>query len=302
MELSGKGLSMDSEAVYKGEATHNGTLLKVLGGSYTIGYSELLNSEATGEASVEFGNGVFIDAQSRENRIYAGEPSYLGAVPAFYGIIVREPALASTYPVNNNKVQGFQHGEVCKWGFLIYKKGAVCSEIGSIEEDLQLADHVYANFVMWVRKSTGEVYFTASSDVYYQSGDIKVGRVTGFNPDDDSITVYISPEIISETSSSDSYKPEVATISNTTDSITAKVEGTLPGEVTVKYKVKTNSDDTYITVGVFKLTANESETGYESESFTVSGLATGTIYTFKAEMDSAAGYQYNTVSISTASA
>ena len=54
MLQNGKTLSMHNNAVYKGDYTHNGTLLKLHENSYTIGYSALLtpNGKACGVIGV----------------------------------------------------------------------------------------------------------------------------------------------------------------------------------------------------------------------------------------------------------
>ena len=69
---NGKSLSMHNDAIYKGTYTHNGTLLKLHENAYTIGYSALLNVAGTAAGVTKFGNGVFLDASQKNNRIYAG--------------------------------------------------------------------------------------------------------------------------------------------------------------------------------------------------------------------------------------
>ena len=100
---------MRTNAVFKGDTTHNGQLLKLHENSFTQGYSDLLTPDGEKKAVVTAGNGVFYDASRKDNVVFAGSPTAKGAVGIFAGILVREPYVASNYPVHNDKIQAFQN-------------------------------------------------------------------------------------------------------------------------------------------------------------------------------------------------
>lgn len=186
---NGKSLSMHNDAIWKGTFTHNGTLLKIHENDYTIGYSALLKPDGSAGSAVKFGDGVFYDAHQKNNKVYVGKPTVASAVPVFAGIVVREPAIASGYPAINDEVSSFQKGLIAKEGYIVYKEayiedsGALSSEKVNVYENETIGTKVF------VQASDGAVYFGTAID----AGDTEVGRIVEVNPDDKSVTVYISP-------------------------------------------------------------------------------------------------------------
>ena len=190
MLQSGKTLSMHNEAIWKGTYTNNGMLLKIHENAYTIGYSALLSPDGQSAGVVKFGDGVFYDAHQKDNKAYVGAPTVSNAVPVFAGIMAREPAIASGYPVNNDEVSSYQKGMLVKEGFIIYKKGFV----GAGTSRVSLYDNANVTYEtkMYVNASNGAVYFGSSKN---DSDDVLVGKVVEVNPDDKSVTVYVSPAL-----------------------------------------------------------------------------------------------------------
>lgn len=294
MLQNGKNLSMHNEAVYKGDFTHNGTLLKLHENSYTIGYSALLKKDASGAGTVKFGNGVFLDLSKKNNNVYAGAPTGTGAIPAFAGIMVREPGVASAYPVMNDEISGFQHGMLCREGFIIYKKGIVFMGSGYKYEDVEVFNYVYQNYCLWVRASDGVAYFSPKNSVYENSGDIFVGRVVEINPDDNSVTVYITPAIQANTADIAGATPTIAVTSAeiTNTEIPFVVE--LGTEGTVKLAYKAHADATFTDIeGDFTPVFDESDSKYKV-SYTLTGLTKNTAYDIKAVAITACGVNTDT--------
>ena len=190
MLQSGKTLSMHNEAIWKGTYTNNGMLLKIHENAYTIGYSALLSPDGTSAGVVKFGDGVFYDASQKDNKAYAGAPTVANAVPVFAGIMAREPAIASGYPVNNDEVASYQKGMLVKEGFIIYKKAFVAD--GASRESLYDNANVTYDTNMYVKASDGAVYFGSQKE---DSDDVLAGKVVEVNPDDKSVTVYVSPAL-----------------------------------------------------------------------------------------------------------
>ena len=190
MLQNGKTLSMHNEAIWKGTYTNNGMLLKIHENAYTIGYSALLSPDGQSAGVVKFGDGVFYDAHQKDNKAYVGAPTVSNAVPVFAGIMAREPAIASGYPVNNDEVSSYQKGMLVKEGFIIYKKGFV----GAGTSRVSLYDNANVTYEtkMYVNASNGAVYFGSSKN---DSDDVLVGKVVEVNPDDKSVTVYVSPAL-----------------------------------------------------------------------------------------------------------
>jgi hypothetical protein len=183
---NGKSLSMHNDAIWKGTYTHNGTLLKIHENDYTIGYSALLKPDGSAGSAVKFGDGVFYNAKEKNNKVYVGSPTASGAEPVFAGIVVREPAIASGYPAINDEVSSFQKGLLVKEGYVVYKEALVAG--GTEAENLYDSDDVVIGVDVNVKASDGTVYFGTAS-----SGDVTVGKVVEINPDDKSVTVYVSP-------------------------------------------------------------------------------------------------------------
>lgn len=188
METNGKSLSMHNEAIWKGTYTHNGMLLKIHENAYTIGYSALLSPDGASAGVVKFGDGVFYDANQKNNKVYVGAPTVTSAVAKFAGIIAREPAVASGYPVNNDEVTSYQKGMIVKEGYIEYKKALVGT--GTTAESVFDAASVTIGTPMYVSSTNGAVYFNASAKA---NTDVLAGKVVSLNPDDKTVTVYVSP-------------------------------------------------------------------------------------------------------------
>ena len=190
MLQNGKTLSMHNGAIWKGTYTNNGMLLKLHENSYTIGYSALLSPDGASAGKVKFGDGVFYNAVEKNNKVYAGAPTASGASPVFAGIVVREPAIASGYPALNDEVAPFQKGLIAKEGFIVYKEAFVGS--GSAKESLYKNANVTFGTGIYVSASNGAVYFGSAKN---NNADVLIGKVVEVNPDDESVTVYISPAL-----------------------------------------------------------------------------------------------------------
>ena len=190
MTQNGKTLSMHNGAIWKGTYTNNGMLLKLHENSYTIGYSALLSPDGTGAGKVKFGDGVFYDAHQKNNKVYVGAPTVTNAVPVFAGIVVREAGIASGYPAINDEVADFQKGMIAKEGFVIYKEAFVGA--GAAKENLFDNANVTFGTNMYVSATDGAVYFGSAKN---DNADVLAGKVVELNPDDKSVTVYISPAI-----------------------------------------------------------------------------------------------------------
>lgn len=197
MNQSGKTLSMHNDAIWKGTYTHNGMLLKIHENAYTIGYSALLAPNGQSAGVVKFGDGVFYDAHQKNNKVYAGAPTVSSAVPVFAGIVVREPAIASGYPVNNDEVASYQKGMLAKEGFIEYKEAFV---VGTTPASRPVSKvNTFANvsigYQMVSSASDGVIYFAPTASDKVSTDDVVVGKVVELNPDDKSVTVYVSPAI-----------------------------------------------------------------------------------------------------------
>lgn len=188
MIQNGKTLSMHNEAIWKGTYAHNGMLLKLHENAYTIGYSALLSPDGKSAGKVKFGDGVFYDAHQKNNKVYAGAPTVDSAVPVFAGIVVREPAIASGYPAINDEVAPYQKGMIVKEGYVEYKEAFV----GSGASKVTLFDDVSVTLGtnMYVKASNGAVYFGSAKGT---PTDALVGKIVSLNPDDKTVTVYVSP-------------------------------------------------------------------------------------------------------------
>lgn len=197
MIQNGKTLSMHNGAIWKGTYTNNGMLLKLHENSYTIGYSALLSPDGTSAGKVKFGDGVFYDAHQKNNKVYAGAPTVASAVPVFAGLVVREPAIASGYPAINDEVADFQKGMVAKEGYVEYKEAYVVTTAShsALGTKKSVFDNVDLTYVMMVSASNGAVYFAQTASDKVSASDVVVGKIASMNPDDKTVTVYISPAI-----------------------------------------------------------------------------------------------------------
>ena len=198
MEQNGKSLSMHNEAIWKGTYTNNGILLKLHENSYTIGYSALLSPNGASAGKVGFGDGVFYDAHQKNNKVYAGAPTVTSAVPVFAGIVVREPAIASGYPAINDEVASFQKGMIAKEGYIEYKHAYVVTTAShsALGTKKSVFDNVDLSYVMVVSASNGAVYFAQTASDKVSGSDVVVGKIASMNPDDKTVTVYISPALV----------------------------------------------------------------------------------------------------------
>ena len=198
MEQNGKSLSMHNEAIWKGTYTDNGILLKLHENSYTIGYSALLSPNGASAGKVGFGDGVFYDAHQKNNKVYAGAPTVSNAVPVFAGIVVREPAIASGYPAINDEVASFQKGMIAKEGYIEYKHAYVVTTAShsALGTKKSVFDNVDLSYVMVVSASNGAVYFAQTASDKVSNSDVVVGKIASMNPDDKTVTVYISPALV----------------------------------------------------------------------------------------------------------
>lgn len=197
MTQNGKTLSMHNEAIWKGTYTHNGMLLKLHENAYTIGYSALLSPDGTSAGKVKFGDGVFYNGAEKNNKVYAGAPTASGATPLFAGIVVREPAIASGYPAINDEIADFQKGLLAKEGFVEYKEAYVVATGASAlpDDKVNVYENVTIGYQMLVSATDGVVYFAPTATDKVATADVVVGKVVELNPDDKSVTVYISPAI-----------------------------------------------------------------------------------------------------------
>lgn len=197
MTQNGKTLSMSGEAIWKGTYTHNGTLLKLHENCYTIGYSALLAPDGASASEVNFGDGVFYDAHQKNNKVYVGAPTVSNAVPKFAGIVVREPAIASGYPAINDEVASFQKGMLAKEGFIVYKEAYVVGTSPATRPatKVNVFDNATLGYQMIASESDGVIYFAPTASDKVDNDDVVVGKVVEVNPDDSSVTVYVSPAI-----------------------------------------------------------------------------------------------------------
>lgn len=197
MKQNGKTLSMHNGAIWKGTYTNNGMLLKLHENSYTIGYSALLSPNGASAGKVKFGDGVFYDAHQKNNKVYAGAPTVASAVPKFAGIVVREAGIASGYPAINDEVADFQKGLLAKEGYIEYKEAYVVTTAShsALGTKKSVFDNVDLGYVLMVSVSNGAVYFAQTSSDKVSASDVLIGKIASMNPDDKTVTVYISPAI-----------------------------------------------------------------------------------------------------------
>ena len=301
MTQSGKTLSMHNDAVFKGTYTNNGTLLKLHENAYTVGYSAIKNAAGTAAGTIKFGDGVFFDLSKKNNNVYAGIPTGTGAVPAFGGIIVREPSIASGYPTLNDEVNAFQHGLLCREGFLVYKKGTVVMGSGVVYSNVELFDYVFQNYCLWVSKTNGAAYFSPKNNVYADSADVFVGRVVEINPDDRSVTVYISPVLLANTADIAGATPTITVDSGNITNTEIPFAVTLGTEGTIKLSYKLHSAADYTAIdGLFTPVWDAANSNWKLE-YTLSGLTKNTAYDIKADAITACGVNSDTESnVSTA--
>lgn len=188
---------MHNKAIWKGTYDDNGMLKKIHENCFTIGYSALLSPNGASAGKVKFGDGVFYDAHQKNNRVYAGAPTVASAVPKFAGIMVREPAIASGYPAINNEVADFQKGMLCKEGYIEYKHAYVVTTAShsALGDKKSVFDNVDLGYVLMISASNGSAYFAQTSSDKVSGSDVYVGKIVSMNPDDKTVTVFVSPTI-----------------------------------------------------------------------------------------------------------
>lgn len=180
MEQTPGNLSLIGNDVWKGGATHNGTLLKLHTNDFTTGYSTLTSHPTI---ATKFGSGVWYDAAMRNNKVYSVMPTGPGKEPVFAGILTRQPAIASGYPVSNDTLNAYNKGLIAKEGFVIYKTATE-----TLPEDQVFSD-IKVGMYLLISQTTGRQFFSASNVV---SGYTLAGVVISMNPDDSSWTVCVS--------------------------------------------------------------------------------------------------------------
>jgi hypothetical protein len=115
----------------------------------------------------------------------------------FAGIVVREPAIASGYPAINDEVADFQKGLLAKEGFVEYKEAYVVASSPSARpaSKVNVFDNATLGYQMIVSTTDGAVYFAPTASDKIANTDVVVGKIIEVNPDDKSVTVYVSPAI-----------------------------------------------------------------------------------------------------------
>lgn len=216
-------LSLKGNKVYKGDSTHNGMLLKVHENAFTTGYSDLLSPDGKNKGETRFGNGVFYDLARKDNALFTGSPTYQGAFPYFAGILCRQQDIASSYPVYANKNTSFNKGLLVKEGYLNYR---VALYQDADKKDLTVSAHLnsYVGYFFRVNLVDGYIGFSMTnlSDATWQV----VGRVVQCNPDDESVTVHISPQYWKELVAEPAANPTITAPVSDKNSITIKAEAT----------------------------------------------------------------------------
>ena len=186
IEKSGKSLTLSGNNVYKGLATHNGTLLKLHENSFTVGYGDLVPVNAT--TPVKFGYGVWYEATEQNNTVYAAAPAGVGDVPIFAGILVRQPHISSGYPAANDTINDWNKALIAKEGYIVYKAfGADANADGILDDGF---DDVQVGYHMYINPANGAPTFAAANtgiETY-----TKAGTIVLMNPDDSSFTVKLN--------------------------------------------------------------------------------------------------------------
>lgn len=189
MIQNGKTLSMQGEAIWKGTYQDNGMMLKINERAYTIGYSNLLTPDGDSGGVVHFGDVVYYNAKDKDNQVYAGTPTVDGAEAKIAGVVVREPAIASGYPAMNNTIAPFQKGLICREGYVIYKN--VFTTASKDERVNVFADDgVEYGTAVCAKDADGTIMIGAK-----EAGYTQIGYVVEVNPDDKSVTAYITPSV-----------------------------------------------------------------------------------------------------------
>lgn len=175
-ESAGTVLSLKS-GQWKGGSTHNGTLKKLHDFSFTEGYSNLAYPALY---TPEFGYGVFEDAATKDNKVQTMVAGL--TTPAFGGILVRSPGLASGQPAANTSVFSYNKVNRVKRGFVVFKKGWTLAGAEQGWADITKRMNLF------ISNANGRPLFSASNTV---TGATIAGKIIAVNPDDKSWTVEI---------------------------------------------------------------------------------------------------------------
>ena len=202
MEQSGKNLTMLGNDVWRGGATHNGTLLKLHDFSLTSGYSRLITPITPVEIPAKFGFGVWYNGTAKNNVITTIRPVGVGEVPVFAGILTRQMAIASGQPAQNDQINAYNKGLLAKEGFMIYKTGYTAGVEDLDYDDVDLGD------LLCISHADGRFTFAAVCPADHTVA----GVVIMLNPDDRSWTVRISVSMAGIGSAPGSVIPAGGTI------------------------------------------------------------------------------------------
>lgn len=180
MEQSGKTLTAKGNEVYKGGATHNGTLLKLHDNSFTTGFSKWTNAVGI---NPRMGFGGWLDPAQKDNIIRFVKP----ANGVFAGTLARNYAIASGQPAANAElIQSWSKGEMVAEGFVIYKTGFNAT---TGAEDQAYAD-ISVGMKLFINDANGRQRFAAAGATVAGHTEVN-GKVIRLNPDDLSWTVKI---------------------------------------------------------------------------------------------------------------
>ena len=186
-QTSGISLGIGASApVYKAGASINGTLIKLgVNNVYTTSFSNVLSPAGTQfDGELMFGNGVFYNAPSKNNVVYAGAPTVTNAVPRFAGLVIRSMAVQGAYPANGEGAYQYNKVNIVKDGYMIFRSGI---NLSAAAVTFASAEIVVGNYA-YVRNTDGAITFGASAT---QTGFTTIGRIVQLNPDDSSWTVKL---------------------------------------------------------------------------------------------------------------
>lgn len=172
--------------VYKASAFSNGVIMRLgVNGVYTTAVTNLLSPDGTAYADgITYGNGLFYNAAEKNCVGYAGAPTVASAVPVFAGIVVRSPAVQSSYPANGEKAYEYNKFLIVKDGYVLYRSGFDTAG-NAIKFSSAL---VKAGNYMYVKTADGSVAFGTAATV---TKFTTVGRIAELHPDDESWVVKV---------------------------------------------------------------------------------------------------------------
>ena len=87
---------------------------------------------------------------------------------------------------------------IAKEGYIEYKHAYVVTTAShsALGTKKSVFDNVDLSYVMVVSASNGAVYFAQTSSDKVSNSDVVVGKIASMNPDDKTVTVYISPALV----------------------------------------------------------------------------------------------------------